>query len=467
MTYQPQPIDTSEVVIDTEHLKLTELLAKNTHDIWAQQRLADGWQYGPQRDDSLKQHPGLIPYEDLPDSEKEYDRLTALGVIKTLLALGYRLEGQRAIPNQPDPDEEAKVVTLLKDLKKSGEINISSLLNIHRETIKIKPHTPIIYQVLGEAILQLGEPLMAYDVLKEGLKQWPDDVRLRQLIALALARSGATHKANHILTQLVAQGHEETETLSLHARTYKDLWLESNNPLEQKHYLELAAKRYQQAYQKNRNIYPGINAATMTAIAGEQETAQAIAHSVQEQCLQQLPSLEKITTQDYWTLATLGEANLILQQWSQATDWYQQAVKVGHRRYGNLSSTRRNAKILLESLEGNSDRLASWFKLPCLAVFSGHMIDLPDRPQPRFPAHLETQVYQAIRARLSQLDVSFGYASAACGSDILATNLRRDKRNEDDESENQVWFAAACREPSCPFGCFNSVEPRAVQRLFL
>ncbi|MDJ0690985.1 MAG: hypothetical protein QNJ41_21055, partial [Xenococcaceae cyanobacterium MO_188.B32] len=46
-----------------------------------------------------------------------------------------------------------------------------------------------------------------------------------------------------------------------------------------------------------------------------------------------------------------------------------------------------------------------------------------------------------------------------------ATNLRRDKRNEDDESENQVWFAAACREPSCPFGCFNSVEPRAVQRL--
>ena len=94
MVYQPQPIDTSEVVINKEHLKLIELLAKNTHEIWAQQRLADGWQYGSQRDDTLKQHPCLIPYEDLPDSEKEYDRLTVLGVIKTLLALGYRIEGQ-------------------------------------------------------------------------------------------------------------------------------------------------------------------------------------------------------------------------------------------------------------------------------------------------------------------------------------------------------------------------------------
>ena len=93
MTYHPQPIDTSEVIIDTEYLELIEQLAKNTHDIWAQQRLADGWQYGPQRDDTLKQHPGLIPYEDLPNSEQEYDRLTVLGVIKALLALGYRIEG--------------------------------------------------------------------------------------------------------------------------------------------------------------------------------------------------------------------------------------------------------------------------------------------------------------------------------------------------------------------------------------
>ncbi len=92
MTYQPQPIDTSEVVISAEHLKLIELLAKNTHDIWAQQRIAEGWEYGPQRNDTLKQHPGLIPYEDLPDSEQEYDRLTVLGVIKALLALGYRIE---------------------------------------------------------------------------------------------------------------------------------------------------------------------------------------------------------------------------------------------------------------------------------------------------------------------------------------------------------------------------------------
>ncbi len=96
MNYKPEPIDTSKVKLTEEYLKLTELLAKNTHDIWAQQRLAEGWKYGPQRDDNRKEHPGLVFYEELSESEKLYDRNTALGVIKTLLALGYRIERNEA-----------------------------------------------------------------------------------------------------------------------------------------------------------------------------------------------------------------------------------------------------------------------------------------------------------------------------------------------------------------------------------
>ena len=96
LNYKPEPIDTSKVKLTEEYLKLTELLAKNTHDIWAQQRLAEGWKYGPQRDDNRKEHPGLVFYEELPESEKQYDRNTALGVIKTLLALGYRIERNEA-----------------------------------------------------------------------------------------------------------------------------------------------------------------------------------------------------------------------------------------------------------------------------------------------------------------------------------------------------------------------------------
>jgi hypothetical protein len=91
MTYQPQPIDTSRVVLPVEVESLTELLARNAHENWAQQRLRDGWRYGPGRDDARKEHPCLVPYEQLPESEKEYDRKTAMETVRSILALGYRI----------------------------------------------------------------------------------------------------------------------------------------------------------------------------------------------------------------------------------------------------------------------------------------------------------------------------------------------------------------------------------------
>jgi hypothetical protein len=89
--YVPTPVDTSSVVLTEDIYALTERLARNTHDVWAQQRLAEGWRYGPKRDDSDKRHPGLVPYEKLSDSEREYDRLTALETLKLIIALGYRV----------------------------------------------------------------------------------------------------------------------------------------------------------------------------------------------------------------------------------------------------------------------------------------------------------------------------------------------------------------------------------------
>ncbi len=90
--YNPEPIPTGGVSLSPEVLQLTERLAKNTHDTWARQRLADGWKYGPRRDDAAKEHPCLVPYEDLPESEKQYDRCTALETLKAVLVLGYRIE---------------------------------------------------------------------------------------------------------------------------------------------------------------------------------------------------------------------------------------------------------------------------------------------------------------------------------------------------------------------------------------
>jgi hypothetical protein len=92
LVYKPQPIDTSSVKLDEEILELTERLAENTHDLWAQRRLAEGWRYGPERDQARKEHPSLVPYEKLPESEKEYDRSAALETWKAMLALGYRID---------------------------------------------------------------------------------------------------------------------------------------------------------------------------------------------------------------------------------------------------------------------------------------------------------------------------------------------------------------------------------------
>ena len=89
--YSPKPRDTSAVTLDTDLLALTEQLAENTHEIWARQRMADGWTYGPKRDDALKHHPGLVPYADLSEPEKEYDRNTALETLKLIRAFGYEI----------------------------------------------------------------------------------------------------------------------------------------------------------------------------------------------------------------------------------------------------------------------------------------------------------------------------------------------------------------------------------------
>lgn len=91
MPYDPRPVDTSAVNLEADLLALIERLAANTHDVWARKRLAEGWTYGPHRDDAKKHHPCLVPYDDLAESEKEYDRQTALETIKLVLALGYAI----------------------------------------------------------------------------------------------------------------------------------------------------------------------------------------------------------------------------------------------------------------------------------------------------------------------------------------------------------------------------------------
>lgn len=89
--YTPNPVDTSSIVLDDTLTELMEAIAKNVHDIWAAGRIADGWTYGEKRDDEKKTTPCMVPYEELPESEKEYDRNTAMETLKLIIAMGYKI----------------------------------------------------------------------------------------------------------------------------------------------------------------------------------------------------------------------------------------------------------------------------------------------------------------------------------------------------------------------------------------
>lgn len=89
--YTPQPIDTTGVELPEELEQLVELMSKNVHEVWSETRIQQGWTYGERRNDELKTHPCLVPYEELPESEKEYDRNTSIGTLKLIMKLGFKI----------------------------------------------------------------------------------------------------------------------------------------------------------------------------------------------------------------------------------------------------------------------------------------------------------------------------------------------------------------------------------------
>lgn len=90
-TYIPQPVDTEGVILPIELETLVEEMSRNVHEVWARTRIEQGWTYGEQRNDNNKKHPCLIPYEELPEEEKVYDRNTSIDTLKLIMKLGFQI----------------------------------------------------------------------------------------------------------------------------------------------------------------------------------------------------------------------------------------------------------------------------------------------------------------------------------------------------------------------------------------
>jgi len=421
LEYKPQPINTAHVALNSELARLGEVLAKNTHENWAKLRISDGWRYGPCRNDERKEHTNLVPYEQLSESEKNYDRQTALETVKSLLAMGYRIEavpGARLAVKSQTARSEAELAGTLQKIKDSADVaSMQSLWRGHDP--EVWADSPETYRQFGHKMLRLGQPLLAYDAAAEACRFFPDDLQLRQLLALALGRSGAAGAANALLAELYAEGYRDEETLGLLARTHKHLAAEETDPIKARVHLRRALELYSHAHQTMGSYWGGINAATLALGLGEREQALHRARQVQQHCREQLARHSAEQADRYWLLSTLGEASLLLGEWSDAEDAYARAIELGRGDWGDLQSTRHNALLLLRHLGVDPCRIESLFRFPAVLVFAGHMVDTAHRATPRFPPQLEPALKDALRSCLRRLNAGFGFASIACGSDIL------------------------------------------------
>ena len=284
---------------------------------------------------------------------------------------------------------------------------------------------------LAERSLGRGEPLLAYNAAQAGLKQWPQHPRLRQLQALALARSGDVERANRILGELAGEGMGDAETLGMLARTHKDLALRSDDASRRTFHLGAGFHLYERAFESARKdaalagaYYAGINAATMAVLMGDLARGRGIAREVRAICERIDPGTQDEAA-SYWRQATLAEAALILGEAESAAAHYARAAELAKDRFGDLGTTRKQARLLAAHLPGDGGAIEV-LRIPPVLVFTGHMIDEPGREAPRFPPGLEAATRDALRERLARLSPMAAYGSAACGADILCLEVARE-----------------------------------------
>ncbi|MCR4575534.1 MAG: hypothetical protein K5787_17385 [Lentisphaeria bacterium] len=336
--YNPHPVDTSNVELSEELLALVETMAENVHEIWAQKRIVDGWKYGPRRDDEKKLHPCLVPYSELPEPEKEYDRHTSIDTLKLIQKLGYEIQ-----------------LASIKDRYSHGKLS----LRILQELVKKHPSmTDDDRYWLAKQLLAIGENFLAYDQAEKiECQEYKYHVQ-----GMALARSGSFGKAVSLADELAKFHNSECD--GFRARIFKDRAIAATTPEDKRNYYRKSAEINYQAFIEQGEYYNGVNAASCFLLAGDTQKAWEIA----EETLK----ARGINHNDLWATATRGECLLVLGERQKAKEEYRKAYNIclHGKRFGDFSSTLRQLRLLLNCLDGNLDELPGFFpQLPKVGVF--------------------------------------------------------------------------------------------------
>jgi hypothetical protein len=268
-----------------------------------------------------------------------------------------------------------------------------------------------------EALVGQGRFLEVRDLASRLETTGMESVRKDQLIALSLNKSGASQAALAHLEPLYRANPDEPETAGIMGSIYKELFKKHQDPK----YAVLSRDTYAKNFAVTRNYYTGINAATMSAIAGRSKEAREIAAEI----IQRIG----VDATGYWELATLGEAYLITRQRELSSDHYMRARRMANKDWGKITSVQQQLWLINHYAPVPKDILKA-FSPPCVAAFVGHMIDHPQRMEPRFPAGIEEQVKTAIKAAIRSSNTAIGYTSLACGGDILFAEAMIEEEGE-------------------------------------
>lgn len=268
---------------------------------------------------------------------------------------------------------------------------------------------------LARQALALGHPTLACEILRVSGVDESGSAEARYLAALAHARVGTSGRAQAIALSLLDDPQAAAlhgDALALSGRVAKDRWARLPPGSERLHAGKQAVDCYRRAWERSGDVFPGVNAATMLRLTGDTAAARALALQVRE------AATRDTTTPPHWREATLGELALLLDEDAAALAHYRAAATAAAGNVGDLASMRRQLRLL-----GRESALPAGvfesLEPPRIVVFTGHMIDAPDRAAPRLPEAIEDALAARLAQRLDALGAGFGYCSAACGADLL------------------------------------------------
>jgi hypothetical protein len=257
-----------------------------------------------------------------------------------------------------------------------------------------------------ESLINQGKYFEARTKAEEAIRH-SDELRFKQLYALSLSKSGTPEVALEYMEPVFRQFPNDPESAGILGSIYKELFKKNQStPFAIK-----SRDTYFQNFSTTKNYYTGINAASMSAMAGQASRGREIATEV-------ISILEGNSADDFWKLATLGEASMLIKNRTRAIEYFIQARKHTGNDWGKITSV-HNQLWLLNHFIPVPIEVLKIFSPPAVVAFIGHMIDHPNRATPRFPASIEQQVKDAIINSIRTLNARIGYSSLACGGDIL------------------------------------------------